>query len=323
MRALPRSVEQQGTMAEQLQSQFYAQAPEDDDPTRDPESVDNDTAQPEAAADDQASTETATNTRPEDDADYWQRRFNTLQGKYNAEVTQVAQQNRQLTEQLERAEQRAADVEQKLEQARPDGPVDLSEHFSAEEIEEYGEATLRMMLRAGKRATQADIDRVRQEAESKVESVARQQAESQQQQFVRELSAAVPDWESINHDPVFHRWLEADSGRVDESGTPLSRQDMLVRHEQAGNARGVIEWFNAFKEARQGEQREPQARREAPPRASGGGGPSATESGPAPWTRAQVNEFYADYRRNMRRDPEATRAREQQLQRALQAGRVT
>ena len=323
MRGLPKSVREQGTMADQLHEQYYGQPPADDDDTRDPDTTGGDAGQPDGAPDDQPPADAATDTTREDNADYWQRRFNTLQGKYNAEVTHVAAENRQLKKLIERAEQRATEAEQALETAQADKPLDLSEHFTPEEIEEYGESTLRMMLRAGKRATQADIDRVRQDAEAKVESVKAEQSETQQQQFMRELTAAVPDWESINPDPAFHRWLEQDSGRVDESGNPLTRQTLLERYEQAGNAAGVVELFNGYKQARQGEQRDQQARREAPPRASGGGAPPAPDDGPAAWTRDQIDAFYADYRRNMRRDPDGTRAREQELERALAAGKVT
>ena len=104
MRGLPKSVREQGTMADQLHEQYYGQPPADDDDTRDPDTTGGDAGQPDGAPDDQPPADAATDTTREDNADYWQRRFNTLQGKYNAEVTQVAAENRQIKERAERAE---------------------------------------------------------------------------------------------------------------------------------------------------------------------------------------------------------------------------
>ncbi|WP_423820836.1 hypothetical protein V5738_10885 [Salinisphaera sp. SPP-AMP-43] len=324
MRGLPRSVEQQGEEAERLHAQMYGQNAQDDDDNRDPENAEGVDGQPDGAATEQPEAEPAAEAgNRESDADYWRRRFETLQGKYNAEVRRVAQENEQLRQKVEQAESRASDLDQKLRDAQQNAPIDVSQHFSQEERDQFGDDTLAMMHRHANAVADERARQVRQEMSGEVEQVRQTQQQSKAEQFVNELTDRVPDWQQVNQDPAFHRWLEeAVPVHTDQGRQQLPRQTLLEQYEQAGNARDVIAMFNEFKEARQGEQRQQQERREAPPKASGGGTPPPSDQGPAWVTQQEIADFYASQSEWMRRDPDACRAREREIERAVQAGRV-
>lgn len=305
---LPKAVQEQQDMAEQLEEQVYGE--DNPDPA-----VDETTSQSDTGDKSQSQT-------PAEDDDYWQRRFETLQGKYNAEVRQVAQENQQLQDKLQQTDSNAAELREQLQQLRAQQPTNVTEHFTQAQIDEFGEDTLALMHRHAESVADQRVQEAVQQMQGQVQEVQQTQQQNAADRFLSDVAQAVPDWQQINDDPAFHQWLEAAVTVTTPQGQKqMSRQQLLSQYEQAGNARDVIALFQAFKETQSGEQ-QVQAESEAPPKATGSGRVEPSDSGPAPWTRDQITEFYRHKNRDMKRDPEGTQAREAELDRAVAAGRV-
>ena len=320
MDGLPRSVEQDEQAADELWRARYGQAADDNE--RDPENAPGDDASPDGDSADDPASDPAAQDKPEADADYWRRRFETMQGKYHAEVSKTAQDNRHLRQRAEQAESRAADLERRVGELESAAPVDVSQHFSQEERDQFGDETLAMMHRHANAVADKRVQEARNEMNGQFEDVRASQQERQANDFVASLSREVPDWETVNGDPAFHRWLEQTVPVHTERGRQnLSRQHLLEQYEQAGNARDVIEMFHEFKAAQQGEQTQQRRQREAPPK-SAGGNPLPTDDGPAWITQNDIDDFYMNQMDWERRDPKAAAAREREIERAVQAGRV-
>lgn len=302
--ALPKAVEEQQTMAEQLHKQFYGQAEDD---ARNTDATDDQTPGEGEGEPEQPAPEEST----------WEQRYKVLQGKYNAEVHRVAQQNQALQQQLEDARNDLQSNESKLREMEQAKPVNVSDYFSQEEIDEYGEDALKMMLRAGKTAVKPELEQLRSQTQEERQRAQEQAQQQAQQHFYAALEQAVPDWAQINDDPAFHSWLQQPiTVQTPQGQQQVPRQQLLEQYEAAGNSQDVITLFQGFEKAKKDER----GPTEAPP--SAGGGQPRDTSGKAPWTRADISKFYADYRRNMRVDPEGTRARERELEQAVQQGKV-
>jgi|GEM_PF-846577 len=322
---LPKNVRAQEEQADELYRQRYTpddtRNPEDDpqgdpnDPAaqpRDPESSD------EPRGDDPA---------PEDKGeDYYKQRFHVLQGKYNAETRRLADSNRDLKERNERNEQRLTELEQSLQEQRRNAPVNLSEHFSEEELEEFGQDTLQLVLRTADRLSDSKVEKVRSEFGNDLEQVRQTQAKSQEERFWDTLANAVPDYEAINDDARFHQWLAETVPVYTDQGTQQqSRQTLLEGYQRQGNARAVADLFKQFKgKASKGEHDDPRRQREVPPRTNGSAAQQTTPKGEVWVTNAEIDAHYNsdENRRWQRNDPEGWRAREQEIERAVAAGRV-
>lgn len=308
MGRLPKTVEQQASMADQLQKQWYDQ--QDDEP----EEVET-TGVEEVADSEPPEAEPELAEEKPKDADYWRHRFETIQGKYNAEVKTVAQQVEALQQKLQESDTRASNLEEQLRSAKRQAPVDVAEHFDPTDVESYGEDMLSMVHRHAESIAEKRLEELTKQFETELSTVRESQQQQQQQQqtshFYQALESAVPEWQAINGDANFHRWLAQPVSVLTPTGKQeLSRQALLEQFEQAGNVRDVIQLFNEFKESKKSRSGGQDV--EAP-RSVSGGEPNTASHKP---NDAEIAAFYADYQRNMKRDPEGTLAREKELMRA-------
>ena len=319
---LPKNVREQDRAADEAWRQQYGQ---DDEPRNPEDEPQDEPSDPAAQPRDPESSDAPAGDDPAPDdkgVDYWKHRLSVLQGKYNAEVRQTAENNRELKAQNERMESRLSELENSLQEARRSQPVDLKQHFSDEELEEFGEDTLKLVYKTADRMAEDKVSKVRDEFQGHVEQVRQTQEQSQAERFWETLEAQVPDWQAINDDPAFHSWLKSsvpvETGQGVEDRT---RQSLLEGYEKAGNARQVARLFNTFKEARHGERADPKAEREVPPRRNGTSAQPVPQQNGEIITQQQITDHYSDHQWQ-RRDPEGWRAREQEIERAVQEGRV-
>lgn len=317
---LPRNVREQDAHADELHRQQYGsnnRNPEDEPPGEPDESAVQ-VHDPEPPAD------PGSNAPAPDDKgeDYWQQRFNVLQGKYNSEVRQMADENRDLKARNERSEQRLNELEQTLREQRDNQPVDLKQHFSEEELDAFGEETLNLVYRTANRLSDDKVAQVRDELRGDVEQVRQTQQQTQDERFWDALEQAVPDYATINDDPRFHQWLaQSVDVHTPQGMQQQTRQALLESYQQQGNARGVASLFTQFKAAGTGGQSDPREQREVPPRTSGAPAQQTAPQGGEWFTNDDIQAHYNDHRWQ-RKDPEGWRAREQEIERAVAAGRI-
>jgi hypothetical protein len=259
----------------------------------------------------------------------WEHRFKVLKGKYDSEVPRLSAEVKQLRDQAQQANDRAANAETKLADAQANAPVDLSEKYSADEIETYGEDTLRLVEKARRDGDRETEQRLRKEFQDELAQRDAQANRSREQMFWDRLASAVPDWQTVNDDPEFHRWLEETV--LIQTGSGMEhrpRQSVLEGYQSDLNAGGVIELFQAFEKSTDDAPNRP---REAPPKPQpGGDAHTGAPQGEPAVSRAQMKQIHTDLFDWRRRNPsapeeqmpEALRARKQALDRAMAAGRI-
>ena len=221
--------------------------------------------------------------------DTWEHRFKVLQGKYNSEVPRFAHENKELKSRLDALQ---AELEV-IKNAKPVEPL-----VKPEEIEQYGEGLIDVARRIAREeiaGKQAEIDALKAQLSS-VQTVTTNNVE---RDFYKSLAEMVPDWQQLNEDAGFLKWLE----EVDEL-TGSKKFDLLSRAEQSRDAVRVAKFFQSYKKtssswaansARSLEQQLVPDTAKTP------------ESPPSKkiWTRPEISAFYDRLRRGAVSDKDA------------------
>ena len=314
---LPKAVREQEAKADALYEEVYAQPQNtESDPTPglearpDPEpEVEPEGLQPEPAAQEVHEEDPQPEPQPEPvgSHDEWEHRYKVLSGKYNSEVPRLAADNRELKQLLKRMESEIDSLKKSPKQSR-------DSLLSPEEIEEYGEGFIDVVRRAAREEI-AQKDQEIDDLKSRIEELSSKTTKTVEIDFYEELGRMVPEWVAINDDKNFHRWLDG----IDElTGRP--RQTLLSEAEADRDAKRVANFFNAFKKANKTWAATANRSLESqvvPEQSVKPSSPPAKRM----WTRAEINNFYADYRRGAIDDKRAV-ALEADIQAALIEGRV-
>ena len=339
--AIPPAVRRQAARADRLYREAYPQAEgepsseeaAEEQPPTEPEPVQQEEPAPEPEPVAEASEEGPELARAE-------QRYKVLQGKYNAEVPRLAQQLRQVEEELANTRQVLASVQQPAAAAPPSSSSaahDYSSLISDEERQEYGDDLLDVV---GRRAEQTLMPRIEQilqqrfdDVESRLGSVSQSVARSSEDRLKAALAAAVPDWDVMNSDAGFNSWLNG----VDLfSGSP--RRKLLHEAYSHGDSDRVIAFFQAYKQEHAAvsppETQEPGKddtpsdptvpleKLVAPGKPSGQTASAQKQEDPV-WRQSQIAQFYRDVVAGKYRGREKEKARiEREIISASNAGRV-
>jgi hypothetical protein len=240
----------------------------------------------------------------------YEQKYKTLQGMYNSEVVAVKRENADLKSRLARLEELLATPTQ-------NDTFTAQQFITPQDVEDYGD-TIEVIRRAAREENQAlaaELAAVKAELRKvstvvpTVERVTRAQAESQEQIFWDRLTAAVPDWQSINNDPQFHDWLL----EVDPiSG--LNKQVFLEEAQKRFDVNRIATFFNAWKDQTnapkaqyQRDSRQSQLERQITPGRSRGN--TRQPSSPRVYSRQDIATFYSDVRKGVYRGRDDERAR--------------
>lgn len=236
---LPRQVQEQLDEAERFQAQIAAQAtPADSGNTAD--SV-TDPTNPGTAS---VATADVAHLPAQDD---WQRRYETLQGKFNAEVPRLHEQVRERDGMIQSLHQRLQALEAGAATQRQEKAQQL---VTPKDEETFGSDLLDAMRRVTREETQAMTTRLAAaekviqqslQAVQRFTKVEQDVATSRQERFWQEIERAVPDWQAINTSKEWLAWL---SEYDPMAGAP--RQDALNAAQQTLDFQRVIAMFKMF-----------------------------------------------------------------------------
>ena len=182
---------------------------------------------------------------PSQDAAYWKARYDTIAGKYNAEVPRLHDTLRQTEVQLAELRGRVS--------AQPPAPATPPPAPLVTEGDEtkFGSDLIDMARRVAReemRAVAAAMAQLEQLVRGlvpqvqKVQQVEQQVQGTREEQFYGQLAIAVPDWETVNKDPKWLAWLsEYDpvAGRT--------RQQSLDEAAKSFDSRRAAALFKLFK----------------------------------------------------------------------------
>ena len=222
----------------------------------------------------------------ESDPAYWKQRFLVTNGLLTAERRErqgeTAALNQRMTELQEQLRTLQAD--------KPAAPIDVSQFFTAEQIEQFGEEQCVAMARA---ATKSAQTAVQQAIEAEVKPIREAQQRTAEQTvaeakrvFVDELARLVPDYSVIDASDDWKAWLAQE-----DEATGLDRGEILDKHVRLRNPQRVARLFEDFRKSRPQPLQPPVVGR------GEGAGPTGEalpvpQAGLKPPTDAEVREYY-------------------------------
>lgn len=286
MSNVPSAVAKAEQEADRLQQELIEKLKQQQTPPGDPP-VDPPPGDPQAEVPPPNQNDSQTPPPPQEEN--WEHRFKVLQGKYNSEVPRFANENKELKSRLESLEVQL----EAMKNAKAQEPL-----VSQDEIDQYGEGLIDVARRIAREELMSK--------DTEIESLKRQIADISQtttntvrNDFFRSLSAMVPEWETLNTDPGFLKWLE----EVDEL-TGETKQALLAKAEQASDAARVAKFFTSYKKttsswaANSNSALEQQV---VPPTNKAPQTPPSKKV----WTRPEITEFYRRMRQGLVSDADA------------------
>lgn len=298
---LPQSVKNQIEQAEALQKKNYSN-PDADEPStgeaseQPAESADQITSQP-AQQPEPAQAPSQQETR---DAAYWRHRFDVVQGKYQAELKPLREENGQLKTQVGQLEAQIKELSEKQVQPKTDTLADAKQSvidsLTQEKREEFGDDLITLMAeiamgavsKTAAPAQPAKDDEVRNEVERLKQE---REAEKQEQQehltanFMADLNAQVPDWLDLQNADESQQWLKSY-----DSSTGQRVNDALQQAADRGDVRTAVAMFNHMRKITKKGPKPPE--NQIQPKNS-----RATNDAPAEgrtWSGQDIKQFYRD-----------------------------
>ena len=201
----------------------------------------------------------ATPPQPPVDEASWEHKFKVLQGKYNAEVPRLHEQNRTLSGEIQGIKAQLASTQSLLttlgqqQAASAVIPVSPTGLVKDEEVKAFGADLYDFIQRTAKEAILPQVgqmvsqqvapmtQQVLQQGAA-VQQVAQQQAKTAEELTYTELDRLVPDWEQVNGSAEFGNWLYEQ-----DPYSGARRGDMLAQAFKNGDAPRVAQFFTGFR----------------------------------------------------------------------------
>ena len=213
----------------------------------------------------------------------WEQQYKTLAGKYSSEVPRLAAELREMRRTMKNLEAENHALRSSKQEPAPT-------LVKPEEIQEYGEPLVDLMRRAA-REELSQKDAEIQELRSRLDSFSNHAAENREVTFWETLASVVPDWEAVNGNPDFHKWL----AEFDEL-TGKRRQDLLAEAQESMDAPRVSKFFNSWKKTQQSRAATSTRSLEQQIVPDNSRAP-AVPKGKKIWTRGEIQDFYMNVRR--------------------------
>lgn len=253
----------------------------------------------------------------------YKQRYDTLQGKYNAEVPRFRQQ---VTDLLEQNRQLAQMLQSNQGSTGAKGPEETKTTskgslLTDDEVSEYGPDFIDVI----RRIAREEVAVGRRDIEGRVENVTQQVQMSAKDRFESKLTELVPDWEKWNVDQGFLTWL---SDPDELSG--IRRFDLFDQAAQAMDAKRVSKYFDAYKtkvghgpEAQGGGKKNPPLSAQVTPDAKNRGAQPPSKPEKKIWSTKEIGDFYNSVAKGQYRgNPEERERIELDIMRAQKEGRI-
>jgi hypothetical protein len=284
--SLPRAVLEAEKRADELLAQLNGaqqQQPKEDEFVANEQNSNQEQAQLDAVPAEPANEPTPVDAPVAQEDTTWESRYKSLRGKYDAEVPRLAAGNRELTARLQ-------SIEKEMEAVKAAKATPKESLVKPEEIQEFGEPLVDLIRRAAREEASAKDAEI-QALQSKLERFEASSTKTQEIDFYERLRTSVPDWEDLNRNEGFLKWLS----EYDEL-TGFQRQDSLDDAVRNNDAMRAARFFNKWKEmsVKQAATASKSMESQVVPSTS-------TVSTPPPgkkiWTRGEIQTFYEKARR--------------------------
>lgn len=246
--ALPKQVQAQLAEVEELEKSMSARKdqPKDAEASDEVEPKETEGAEPVTEAKEAAEPKEVkpADTSSTDVADDFRQKYNTLKGKYDAEVPRLYEQVRGLTAKLEELQAQLTEKEQNDEPTKPEEKVS---YVTDADREEFGEELIDVQRRVAREVAQEYEQQVK--TQTKVIDELRKQVNQTGSQvgemnFTQRLYSLVPDFPQIDQDERWAEWLN--------EYDPILRGPRRIQAKTAydsGDAEAVAHYVQLFKES--------------------------------------------------------------------------
>jgi hypothetical protein len=240
---------------------------------------------------------------------------------YNADAARYKTAIEQMAARVAGLEQLLAGLQTTSQAAPAPAPAPRNPHVTQKDVEEYGESidVMRRVSRDELAARDARIQQLEQALHSlqttvvpRVEQIGKRQVQSAEQDFWTAITAAVPDWRSVNSDPQFHAWL-----REVDPLTGRQRQLHLDEAQKALDAGRAAAFFTTWRASTNTPPSPTPTPRPTPasdldrqiaPGRGRAGSPATAPQGRT-YSPADISKFFDDVRRGLYRGREEERSR--------------
>lgn len=268
----------------------------------------------------------------------WEQQYNTLKGKYDAEVPRLSRENRELANRLQSLEEMLSSLNSRSQQpVQPEQPQQAAKTsgVTPQDIEDYGQDFFDMLTRHSKGVVSQELNGLRRELNEikrRLGSVDTTVRKTSQEKVFDALDKRVEGWREINESQSFLDWL---SLHDPYAGRP--RQDLLNEAFQRHDAERVVAFFEGYKQENATVQQAHQPPQQTQPNKGQGArrqrvetmvepGGGRTGSTDAPnekpvYTQADISKFYRDVREG-KISGERKDAKERDILAAASEGRI-
>jgi hypothetical protein len=264
----------------------------------------------------------------------WKHRFESMKGRYDAEVPRLREQITVAARQNAESERRIGELEALLVASKVSAAATAKPLLTDQEREEYGADFLNVVGKRAKEEVIPEMETLKREVESlkmRLSNVNGHLEQSTRESLFQSLDSKVPNWRDLNENPDFLSWLS-----LPDPFSGVIRQVMLTQAFERNDSPRVAAFFNGFlaQEAAVGPgttsapdpvattKKVPLEKLAAPGRAKS----AATTEVPAEKpliTRSDIEQFYADVRRGLYKGKDDEKlAIEREISAAAREGRV-
>jgi len=171
---------------------------------------------------------------PPETEETWERRFHSIQGRYNGLRTEM----QQMSEQLQRLQNENAIMRQGVPSTR--NPSTGQPLLTSQEVEDYGPEFIDVVRRAAREEAaplHAEIANLR----GQLGMVQQETSNAFLTRMDATISGLVPQWQQINRDQQFIEWVS-----LPETYSGVIRQQLMQEAWNSGDAHRVAAFFRAF-----------------------------------------------------------------------------
>lgn len=262
----------------------------------------------------QASTQSADE---DENSPTYKQRWKTMDGQLRA----AAMREQQWQTRVQQLEQLIANMQ--AAPAATNTPSPAAAKVTAEDREAFGEDLVNLIDRSTKatlaeenaslRNTVADLSNAVREMQSTIPQVVQNQQVSADERFFTQVGSEIPDWKTINNNPVFIDWLLD----VDPM-TGITRQTYLAEAQRERNVMLVANIFNTWKAINGNTQTQQQGKaaakatkteleKQVAPSRNLATTANVSSGDKQIWTSSLVRKFYSDVRNGLYRTRDAER----------------
>jgi hypothetical protein len=271
---------------------------------------------------DGADLETALSSDKDPAPDYKQM-YQTLQGKYNAEVPRLQSQIGQLQSQM--TQMMTAPKPAAPEPEVPKGPAH-ARYLKDDEVEDYGDEILDMQARMAQGVAESVLEKKLKPYQERIDYLESLVASTSSSGFWTRVEQEIPDAQHINaNDALWHEFL----GGVDPT-SGISYRDIGEYALSNGDSDRMANLFKLFFQAQgvsvAGDENSPVEKAKPPVKPGKVASKSVSKKGKAKpvFRESEIKKFFDDVARGKYRGREETmKAREKQIELAMEEGRIT